>query len=60
MGNKCCFTIYQKHGYYKLFDNPKDSCCFKIENKFDLHTKVIEYIRKFHKIAIVNCNLGEL
>ncbi|CAH3145052.1 unnamed protein product, partial [Porites lobata] len=37
----------RKHGQYKLFDNPNNHM-FKFENEFDLHTKVVEYIRRFY------------
>ena len=33
---------------------------FKIENEFDLHTKVVQYIREFYPNAIIVAGLGEL
>lgn len=59
MGHKNCSPFNQKFGYYKLFDHPNNHC-FKVQNEFDLHTKVVDYIRKFCKNAIINCSLGEL
>lgn len=36
----------RKYGQYKLFDNHNNHM-FEIENEFDLHTKVVQYIRCF-------------
>lgn len=33
---------------------------FKIENEFDLHVKVVDYIRRFHPQLLVIAGLGEL
>ena len=43
----------RKYGYYKSLDNPK-TLTFKIENEYDLHVKVVDYIRKLY------AGLGEL
>jgi len=32
---------------------------FKIENEFDLYTKVVEYIRRFYPESIIVATLGE-
>ena len=48
----------RKYGQYKLFDNPNNHM-FKIENEFDLHTKVVEYIRRFYPECILVATLGE-
>ena len=32
---------------------------FKIENEFGLHTKVVEYIRRFYPESIIVATLGE-
>ena len=34
----------RKYGYYHMFKNP-NTLAFKIENEYDLHTKVVQYIR---------------
>ena len=41
------------------FDTP-NKLVFKIENESDLHTKVIEYTRKYYPQAIIIAGLGEL
>ena len=48
----------RKFGYYKLFDNPNNKM-FKIENEMDLHSKVVELIRKFYPNALLVPGLGE-
>ena len=48
----------RKYGYCKLFDNPNNHM-FKIENEFDLHTKVVEYIRRFDPKGTLVATLGE-
>lgn len=48
----------RKYGQNKLFDNP-NNLMFKIENETDLHSKVVEYIRRLYPEAIVG-GLGEL
>lgn len=35
----------RKYAYYKLFDDPNNQML--IENEFNLHTKVVEYIGRF-------------
>ena len=42
-----------------LFNSP-NRLEFKIENEFDLHSKVVEYIRRFYPNALLVANLGEL
>ena len=42
-----------------MFNNP-NSLTFKIENEYDLHTKVVAYIRRFYSNAIITAGLGEL
>ena len=37
----------RKYGYYRMFNNPK-SLTFKIEDEYDLHTKVVQFIRRFY------------
>ena len=41
----------RKYGQYRLFDKPNDNL-FKIENEFDLHTKVVQYISRFYPQSI--------
>ena len=48
----------RKYGYYKLFDNPNNKM-FKIENETDLHSKVVELVRKFYPDTIMVPGLGE-
>ena len=48
----------RKYGYYMSFNNPK-TLTFKIENEYDLHTKVVNFIRKFYPKAIIIAGLGE-
>ena len=49
----------RKHGYYKMFDNP-NTLCFKIEDEYDLHTKVVDYIYRFYPNFLLIAGLGEL
>ena len=37
----------RKYGYYRIFNNP-NSLAFKIEDEYDLHTKVVQVIRRFY------------
>ena len=48
-----------KYGQYKLLDNPNNKM-FKIENETDLHTKVVDLVRKLYPDAIIVAGLGEL
>lgn len=48
----------RKYGQYKLFDNPNNHM-FKIENETDLHTKVVQYIRRFYSGTILIGGFGE-
>ena len=48
----------RKYGYYMSFNNPK-TLTFKIENEYDLHTKVVNFIRRFYPKAIIIAGLGE-
>ena len=48
----------RKTGRYELKKDIKAITCFKIENEFDLHKKVIDYIRRFHNLILV-VGLGE-
>ena len=43
----------------KRFDTP-NKLVFKIENEYDLHTKVVEFMRKRYPNALVTAGLGEL
>ena len=49
----------RKYGYYKLFDNPK-TLTFKIENEYEVHMKVIDYIPRFYPEAVITAGLREL
>ena len=49
----------RKYGYYKMFNNP-NTLTFKIEDEYDLHTKVVQFIRRFYPNAIMSAGLGEL
>jgi len=46
----------RKHGYYSSNNNMK---MFKIQNEYDLHTKVVSYIRRFHPYLLIVAGLGE-
>ena len=41
-----------------MFNNPK-SLVFKIVNEFDLHTKVVQFIRRFYLEILMTAGLGE-
>ena len=49
----------RKQGFYSLFNNRKNNV-FKIENEYDLHTKLIGYIKKFYPNTLLIVGLGEL
>ena len=48
-----------KYGYFKKFDLP-NKLVFKIENENDLHTKIVQYIRKYYPDFLITPGLGEL
>ena len=41
-----------------MFNNPK-SLAFKIEDEYDLHTKVVQFIRRFYPEILMTAGLGE-
>ena len=49
----------RKYGFYSIFNN-RNNNVFKIENYYDLHTKVIGYIKKFYPNVLLITGLGEL
>ena len=48
----------RKYGYYRMFNNLK-SLAFKIEDEYDLHTKVVQFIRRFYPEILMTAGLGE-
>ena len=48
----------RQYGCYIIFNNPK-TLAFKIEDEYDLHTKVVNFIKKFYPEAIIIAGLGE-
>ena len=48
----------RKYGYYRMFNNP-NTLTFKIEDEYDLHTKVVQYIRHFYPNVVMTPGLGE-
>ena len=48
----------RKYGYFRTFNNPK-TLTFKIEDEYDLHTKVVNFIRRFYPKAIIIAGIGE-
>ena len=46
----------RKHGSYSCDNN---MLMFKIQNEYDLHTKVVSYIRRFHPYLLIVAGLGE-
>ena len=49
----------RKNAFYSKFNNPKMNT-FKIEDEYDLHTKVTQHIRRFYPDALIIAGLGEL
>ena len=49
----------RKTGRYEMKKELRALTCFKIENEFDLHKKVIDYIRRFHSDLLLVVGLGE-
>ena len=48
----------RKYGHYRMFNNPK-SLAFKIEDEYDLHTKVVQFIRRFYPEILMTAGVGE-
>ena len=49
----------RKQGFYKKFNSP-NRLVFKIEDEYDLHIKVVQFIRRFYPDALIIAGLGEL
>ena len=49
----------RKEGRYEMKKDIRAMTCFKIENEFDLHRKVVNYIRKYHSDLVLVAGLGE-
>ena len=49
----------RKYGYYRMFNN-SNTLMFKMEDEYDLHTKVVQYIRRFYPKCLLIAGLGEL
>ena len=48
----------RKYGHYRMFNNP-NTLAFKIEDEYDLNTKVVQYIRRFYPEILMTAGLGE-
>ena len=48
----------RKYGHYRMFSNP-NTLAFKIEDEYDLHTKVVQFIRQFYPEILMTAGLGE-
>ena len=48
----------RKYGYFKMFDNLNNKM-FKIENKTDLHYKVVQLIRNYYPDSVLVAGLDE-
>ena len=48
----------RKYGHYRMFNNP-NTLTFKIEDEYDLHTKVVQFIRRFYPDTLMTAGLGE-
>ena len=48
----------RKYGHYRMFNNPK-SLAFEIEDEYDLHTKLVQLIRRFYPETLITAGLGE-
>lgn len=50
----------RKTGQYKIQQEPiRKKLCFKIENEFDLHTKLVNFIQNYYPNALIVATLGE-
>jgi len=50
----------RKRGHYELDNQPiRKKLCFKIENEFDLHTKLVNFIQNYYPSALIVATLGE-
>ena len=63
MGNQSCIAINLKDRRYIYDDDMNhkycDSLTFKIENKTDLHTEVISFLKKMYPYNIFTATLDE-
>jgi prophage antirepressor-like protein len=51
----------RKTGQYKMQEHsPKEQLTFKIENEFDLHTKVVHFLKNQYPESLFSAGLGEL
>lgn len=50
--------LIRKYGYFKMFNNPNTSS-FKIYDEYDLHIKVVHYIRRIYPDSLIIPRLGE-
>ena len=48
----------RKYGHYRMFNNP-NTLAFKIEDEYDLHTKVVQFIRQFYPEILMTAGLEE-
>jgi prophage antirepressor-like protein len=59
-----CETVLpnlRKTGQYKIQEHPhKEQLTFKIENEYDLHTKVVHFLKNQYPESLISCGLGEL
>ena len=50
----------RKRGRYELDNQPiRKKLCFKIDNEFDLHTKLVNFIQNYYPNALILASLGE-
>ena len=48
----------RKYGYYRMFNNP-NTLTFKIEDEYDGHIKLVQFIRRFYPEILMTAGLGE-
>ena len=48
----------RKYGYYRVFNNPK-TIAFKIEDEYNLHTKIMQCIRRWYPYIFMVAGLEE-
>ena len=50
--------LIRKYGYYRTFNNT-NTLAFKLEDEYDLYTKVVIFIRRFYPEILNTAGLGK-
>ena len=50
--------LIRKYGHYRMFNNPK-SLALNKKDEYDVHTKVVQFFRRFYPEILMTAGLGE-